>query len=530
MATLIPDVSGDHDRIHLTVGQLVNDPFIRTRLIAGRGGLERPVTWAHTCEVSDPWNWMDNGDLLMTDGYGFPPAASEQVDFIRHLAGAGIAALTLAEGFVAPPLTPEAIAVADELSFPVLFTARSLPFVTIARVVAERNRDRSGSRASRVLRLYDVLRRSQSRELEDEADLLRLLGKELGAALNVVDIRFGRELVPSPVVLSDSLREATVGRAREHQGRLPGFSRLPTETGSLLLVPVGAGDEAALAVRVLKDQEHADLVLIQHTAMIVGLEVERRAALASRARDRGSTLVRRMLDGTIDPDQAYSQLCALGIGPGPWRVTACQRKGCSSTGPAEIPELFPRSTDHTAGGLALPEWAIVQTIVNGVHLVLVTDELFHSRELEEKLAASGAVAGASQPFASVSRFADAAREARWALEGAQESGAQFAVYGSHGATFMPRTVAEGEAAVRRLLGPVIDYDAAHDTELIRSLRVYFAVNRSWQEGARRLGIHKQTLVYRIRKVEELTGADLREFGTQAELYLALRTLDLLSTE
>ncbi|MDP3949837.1 CdaR family transcriptional regulator, partial [Microbacterium sp.] len=85
-----------------------------------------------------------------------------------------------------------------------------------------------------------------------------------------------------------------------------------------------------------------------------------------------------------------------------------------------------------------------------------------------------------------------------------------------------------ELAVRRLLGPVVDYDQANDAHLMESLQVYFEVNRSWQAGARRLGIHKQTLVYRLKKIEELTGADLRDFGVQAELYLALRTWRLLN--
>jgi len=95
---------------------------------------------------------------------------------------------------------------------------------------------------------------------------------------------------------------------------------------------------------------------------------------------------------------------------------------------------------------------------------------------------------------------------------------------------MPSTVAEGQFAVQRLLGALIAYDDEHDSELIRSLEVYFEANRSWQEGARRLGIHKQTLVYRLHKVEELTGTDLRDFGVQAELYLALRTLRLLTPD
>ncbi|MDN4172379.1 PucR family transcriptional regulator [Nocardioides sp. SOB77] len=511
----------------LTVGSLVDDPLIRTRVVAGASGLDRIVSWAHTCELADPWNWMGEGDLLMTDGYGFPPDADQQVEFVRNLEKAGIAALALAEGFVAPALTPEAAATADDLAFPLLVTARSVPFVTIGRVVAERNQGRSGSQSARVLRIYDVLRRMHTRELEGDHALLHHLGLELGAQLHVVDLRRGRELLPAATPLEPGLREALVEKARKHAGQLPGFGRLVHERATAIVVPVG-GDVAGagLVVRVDDDQQ-PDLLLIQHVAMIVGLDVERRAARASRARDRGSSLVHRLLDGTIAPEAAESQLRALGLGPGPWRVTAWDAVEGPEQ-PGEAVTSFPGigAAGELAEDLAAVPWASAQSVVGGVQLVVVAETAYQS-EMPADAREIGARVGASQPFSSAARLADAAREARWALEGAQATDTGCVEYGTQGSSFMPRTVAEGEAVVRRLLGAVIDYDDANDTDLMRSLWVYFEVNRSWQEGARRLGIHKQTLVYRLKKVEELTGADLRDFGTQADLYLALRTWRLL---
>ncbi|GAB2565149.1 PucR family transcriptional regulator [Leucobacter ruminantium] len=92
---------------------------------------------------------------------------------------------------------------------------------------------------------------------------------------------------------------------------------------------------------------------------------------------------------------------------------------------------------------------------------------------------------------------------------------------------MPRTVAEGEAVVERVLGRVLAYDRERGAGLVASLSAYFAANRSWRDAAAALGIHKQTLVYRMQKVEELTGRSLRDLGDQTELFLALRTLRLL---
>jgi purine catabolism regulator len=507
--------------VSLTVESLVSDPLVRTRLVAGGAGLYREIAWAHTCEVADPWNWLGSGDLLMTDGYSFPPEPDAQARFIQELSAANIAGLALGEGFVAPPLTPKAIEVADELGFPILQTARSVPFVTIARIVAEAaSTGQANSRAARVLRLYDILRRNQRPRPGDE--LLDLLGAELRADLHVFDLAQGRELLPSHSQLPASLRRRALERASEQGGQLSAFNRLTDDGSSALLVPVGTRNAAALIVRARAPHDAPDLVLAQHAAMIAELEVERRAARAARTRARGADLARRMLEGSVEPDSARHQLRSHGLGDGPWTVTAWAEgapQGSASGG----------SSSKLDDALAFVSWPHLHTFIEDTHLILVE----HDR-LESGLGLDDVdvdvTMGASQPFSTMARFADAFREARWALESARQAGIPAAVYGAHGSYFMPNTVAEGELAVRRLLGPVLDYDIANDAQLMRSLQVYFEVNRSWQAGARRLGIHKQTLVYRLKKIEELTGADLRDFGVQAELFLALRTWQLLNPE
>ncbi|MEP9362762.1 PucR family transcriptional regulator [Nocardioides sp. CN2-186] len=500
----------------LTIEALVTDPLVRTRIVAGRAGMQRSITWAHTCEVSDPWNWLGSGDLLMTDGYSFPADPAAQVHFIRQLADASIVGLALGEGFVAPPLTTEAISAADSMGFPVLMTVRSVPFVTVARLVAEANSGRAHSRAARVLRLYDILRRTHQGASAD--DLLERLGRELHAHLHVISLRTGRSLLPGPTELPPGVKEAALERAKAQDGRLSAFNRLTAADVSALLVPIGTQGTAGLVVRDQPGEETPDLLLTQHAGMIVELEVERRAAQASRLRARGADIARRMLDGTIAPEAAAKQMRLHGLGDGPWRVTVWRES--SEGNPGRVHSI------RLAEGLEYASWPHLHLPVGELHLIVVDDDRFLAG-LELDFAE--ATVGASQPVASLARLSDAFREAQWALESARAGSVQSAVYGTHGSYFMPNTVAEGEAAVQRLLGPIIEYDEAHGANLLGSLQVYFEVNRSWQEGARRLGIHKQTLVYRLKKVEEMTGADLRDFGVQAELYLALRTRQLLNT-
>ncbi|SDC42270.1 helix-turn-helix domain-containing protein [Actinokineospora iranica] len=78
------------------------------------------------------------------------------------------------------------------------------------------------------------------------------------------------------------------------------------------------------------------------------------------------------------------------------------------------------------------------------------------------------------------------------------------------------------AAFRRwVLGPVTDYDAEHQSDLLRTLRVFLACSGSWTKAAEQLHVHVNTLRYRIGRVEELTGRDLSSLPAQVDLHLAL---------
>jgi DNA-binding PucR family transcriptional regulator len=77
------------------------------------------------------------------------------------------------------------------------------------------------------------------------------------------------------------------------------------------------------------------------------------------------------------------------------------------------------------------------------------------------------------------------------------------------------------------IGPVIDYDKEHGTQLLETLRAYMECNGNVQEVAGLLHVHKHTVRYRLRRITELTGLDVTRFEDAAQLYLAVRATELL---
>jgi DNA-binding PucR family transcriptional regulator len=82
---------------------------------------------------------------------------------------------------------------------------------------------------------------------------------------------------------------------------------------------------------------------------------------------------------------------------------------------------------------------------------------------------------------------------------------------------------------RRFVGQQLGDLAAEDKSVARvreTLRVFLEENGSFQNAAARLGVHKNTVAYRIRRAEELLGHGVRERQLELQTALRLAPLDL----
>ncbi|GHE48887.1 hypothetical protein GCM10018785_18120 [Streptomyces longispororuber] len=76
--------------------------------------------------------------------------------------------------------------------------------------------------------------------------------------------------------------------------------------------------------------------------------------------------------------------------------------------------------------------------------------------------------------------------------------------------------------VRRVLGPVLDYDARRGTDLVRTLEAYFDQGASPARAKDALHVHVNTVVQRLDRAARLLGADWNSPARALELQLALR--------
>lgn len=79
----------------------------------------------------------------------------------------------------------------------------------------------------------------------------------------------------------------------------------------------------------------------------------------------------------------------------------------------------------------------------------------------------------------------------------------------------------------KFLGPVINFDRENQRELLVSLRCLFDANLDVKAAAERLHLHINTLRYRLKQVEELTGMNLQKIEDRANLFVALKIYELM---
>lgn len=76
--------------------------------------------------------------------------------------------------------------------------------------------------------------------------------------------------------------------------------------------------------------------------------------------------------------------------------------------------------------------------------------------------------------------------------------------------------------MRKMLGKLIDYDESGNTELTKTLYTYLECSGNGTETAEKLFIHRNTLHYRIEKIEQITGYDLNSYEMISNLVMAFK--------
>lgn len=518
---------GPYNRgVALTVHDILRVPGLALRLAAGASGLDRPVRWVHISELEDPTPWLKGGELLLTTGAGLGRTPAEQRAYVKRLADAGLAGLGVGLGFSVDKLPRALSAAAERVGFPVFEVPYPVPFIAITEAVFTRLLSEQYDMLQRAVDAEHVLTRAVLDGGGVEAIATSLAGVVGGWAL-LLDLH-GMPLAATSGAQSRAERIWSDLRRSRPEGT--GFSLTLVDRGqNVWIQPVGAQGrvEAFLAVGKPVPLSQVDRIVAGHALSLFAIELAKSRAVAEAERRLQGDFFDALAAGGLSSPEAARSLVRFGFARES-RVSVLVLEGGR---PDELAYAVEDQLSRAGGAY------LISPSDDGVHLLLPDDP---ERDVEalrkaiaERLGSEVRVrigAGGPTDAQDVGR---SLREARYALQVCRLEGWDSAGFEDLGTYRLLLSMTDPDALrafADSLLSPIDGYDRNHHGELHASLRAFLQHNARWETAAAELYVHRHTLRYRMRKVEELTGRDLGSSFDRMEFWLALRARELLAAQ
>jgi purine catabolism regulator len=518
----------------LTARDLVDE--LGLELLSGEDAAEAPVRWVHISELPDPTPWLSGGEMILTTGLQLT-TAKRQRDFARllsdhHLAGVGFG-VGFSHEHVPEPLLEEARAI----GLPVFEIPYELPFIAIT----EKAFGRLVNEQYEVLQRGIAIHKRLERLVLEERGLDELVGAvsaAIGGVVMVLDAR-GETLAAKTFrrKLSDPAIEAVRKRVRGGARERPGGDFAPEHpeiAGRSLVLPVstrgrGAPQAWLVAARDAGSLGDFERLILQQAATVVALELMRQRVMRDTERRLAGDVLAQALTGRLAESEIESRLRPFGVG----EQAAVLVFACDDPGAAE-PDLEAALLEAGIGALVATRERLLCAVVDGAGEL---DPVELARSLRAALIAGHGgheVRAAASRVAPVGMVRRSFHEARCALEATALSNGAAPDVASHedlGAFRLLLAVQDDDALrvyTDSVLGPLEDGGGEYGDELLRSLEAFIEQNGQWEKAARQLYCHRHTLRYRIKRIEDLTGRDLKSARDRIELWLALRARELIS--
>lgn len=457
------------------------------RLLAGPA--DRDVRWVAVSELEDPTPYLEGGELVLTTGMRLHHDFDA---YVGRLVARGVAGLGVAVGLTHDEVPPDLVEAARAAGLPLLEVPRETPFIAVTKTVSDLLAAEQYEEITRAFAAQARLTRAALHPDGTHAVIDRL-AKELGGWAALFDDT--GEVLHATRGAKVRMVAGEIRRLRGDGERAPATLALAEPGENVVVQPVGGGPRPRgfFAVGGVEAFTPVSHTVVNAAGSLLTLALEQgRAQMEGERRVRAAVL--RLLLGPGGPEEAAAVLGPLGPGlpAEPFAVLAAAEDALE---PFESAAFAAR---WEGGVIALVDPA----------------------SAEEVARAAGA-AGISEPC-TYEDLRAGMEQARRACERAGGRVLRFAELAGQGLL----TLVEPEAArafATALLAPLAAYGSRAD--LVESLRAYLESNGHWDAAAQRLGVHRHTLRYRMRRVAELLGRDLDDPGTRAELWFALEAAD-----
>ncbi len=372
-------------------------------------------------------------------------------------------------------------------------------------------------------------------------------------------------LIERPLMLWDGLRQPLAAIDWRLDPRWPLFDRgnAHAAAGRLWHVDVEIANARLAVVNIPIGNEHGGYLLvdtdgraldaidtkaIEQAATFFAVEIFKQRSTRATESRAASALLLDLFGSDLTPDDAVATLEKLNFPlHGPWRIVLCELY--SGSGRVSGAAFFALGTvvreamERGLGALKVN----VKPMLWRDGFVIITDavhaERFAERDVQRRLhRAVSAIAFDGEPLTlrvGIGRRESAPGKLATSLKTAEQAlramtrlhrssqVMRFEELGIYRLLLGSNQAQEHDEFASQVLEPVLAFDRRNGRDTaMKTLRALVACNFNAAEASRTLGIHVNTIKYRIRQLQDLLGADPGSGDSRLEIELALKILEL----
>jgi len=529
------------------------------KVIAGHDGITNVITRVNIMADPDILNWVDEGEFLLTTAYFFKiTSVEEQKKLIeeshrKKLSGIGIKIFPYLE-----KLPDEVVQLSNELKFPIIELDYEVPFADIMTPIFKEIFNKQSLLLQKVENVHndtmDVILKGGSIK-----EIIRVLSRTIENPILVKDHYFEEYIYDEDVIKSkdnpllESVKKYFKSSTRSYRSvkKLEDSITVNGEMVDRIMVPILVKNNVYGHIVIFGTERqisNSDVVSVESASTIIALEFLKKISvqevenkykaeffedLISFDERRKRKAIERANYYRFRPDANYSILTVY-----------VNKKESEIDNSDELNQYINKITYLIdLGSKADGRTFLIANKGSKINILFMWDdvsnrekELRHIAEniahlIEQKIGNIRFRIGIGRVYKGIEDVYKSLHDAEKAVEASksyiEETIIEFDKLGIYKIFCQDHLKDELLSFYSSTLKPLVDYDRKRDTELVKSLHVYFETNGNLKKMSEVLYTHYNTVLYRINRIQEITEKSLNCESDRYGLQTALKIMNIL---
>ncbi|WP_159701574.1 PucR family transcriptional regulator [Arthrobacter sp. 18067] len=491
------------------------------RPAGGHQVARRQISGVHISELDDPTPYLEGGELLLTTGIPVARGTADKIQaYVHRLAERKVAALGLGLGAGLDEIPEALVTSCSRSSLELLVVPSGVPFMNVSRAYWDLIAKAGQTDLIASLGTQTALARAATLP-NALASVVMALAQALGGWAVYLPVDSGEETLWPPT-MRGVLPQLRLETARLNMAGLHSAATFQIHGTDVVEHPVLVGRKIAgfLALGAGRKLTKADRQVIQTVCVLLSLKAQQQAEALTTAAGLDSAVATLLLGGHLDAGKALAVDLGVPLPVGYVRLLVLKADADARS------SADPASMLASLQGVHVMPW--LETSVRDCRLRFLKDDLEYflldagpgstdSRQVgslkvpqgapsDTRRLSSGTAAALSQPMTLQRVAAEAGEMSAFVRE------------------VPPGTVATPSTAAvdPRAEAWVIALRNYARADLISTVRSYLRHRGQWEQAARELKLHRNSLRHRIAIAAKLIQADLDDPDVAAHLWLAVR--------